>query len=382
MTVVPEAKTLRRTPLHALHCERGARMTAFAGYEMPIQYPLGVLKEHLHTREAAGLFDVSHMGQITLRPAAGELSALASALERLVPVDVLGLAPGRERYALFTNAQGGIIDDLIIGHRNDHFLLIVNASRTEVDWKHLRTNLAQVCRLENNADRALLAVQGPAAQSVLTRLAAPVAGLRFMDVGEFELARIPCVVSRSGYTGEDGFEISVPAERAEKLARALLQHPEIALVGLGARDSLRTEAGLCLYGADIDEASTPVEAGLEWAIQKVRRPGGGRAGNFLGADRILDELDCGPRRRRVGLRPQGRVPVRNGALLFASHSDRDPIGVVTSGLYGPTVGAPVAMGYVAPAHALPGSQLVAEVRSQRVLVEVTTLPFVAHRYRR
>jgi aminomethyltransferase len=382
MTVAPATKTLLRTPLYALHCERGARMAAFAGYEMPIQYPLGVLKEHLHTREAAGLFDVSHMGQITLRPAAGELSALAGALERLVPVDVLGLAPGRERYALFTNAQGGIIDDLIIGRRNDRFLLIVNASRREVDWEHLRTNLAQVCSLENSTDRALLAVQGPAAEAVLTRLAAPVAGLRFMDIGELELAGIPCIVSRSGYTGEDGFEISVPAERAEKLARALLEHPEIALVGLGARDSLRTEAGLCLYGADIDEASTPVEAGLEWAIQKVRRRGGGRAGNFLGADRILDELDRGPRRCRVGLRPQGRVPVRNGALLFESDTNGEPIGVVTSGLYGPTVGAPVAMGYVAAAHALPGSQLAAEVRGQRVPVEVTTLPFVAHRYRR
>jgi len=373
--------TLQRTPLYALHCELGARMAPFAGYEMPIQYPLGVLKEHLHTRNAAGLFDISHMGQIALRPSPGELPALARALERLVPVDVAGITPGRQRYAVFTNAKGGIIDDLIIGHRDDHFLLVVNASRKVLDEEHLQAHLAGICGLERLADRALLALQGPAAESVLARLSAPVAKMRFMDITEIHLAGISCVVSRSGYTGEDGFEISVPANDAEKLARALLQHPEFEPIGLGARDSLRTESGLCLYGADLDETTTPVEAGLEWAIQKSRRGGGERAGNFLGADVVLRELDSGPSRRRVGLRPQGRIPVRSGAVLFTEPSGNQ-IGVVTSGLHGPSVGGPVAMGYVARTHALPGTILVAEVRGNRVPIVVTTLPFVPHHYKR
>lgn len=381
-TPVEDRAILQRTPLYGLHCESGARMCPFAGYEMPTQYALGVLKEHLHTRQAAGVFDVSHMGQIVLRPRGGDLGVLAHALERLVPVDIAGLAPGRQRYAIFTNAKGGIIDDLMIGHRGDHLFLVVNASRKLIDEQHLRTHLADVCEVEPLGDRALLAVQGPAAEALLARFAAPIAAMQFMQITEFVLAGSRCIVARSGYTGEDGFEISVPANAAEALVRALLQHPEAALAGLGARDSLRIEAGLCLYGADLDETTTPVEAGLEWAIQKARRRGGARAGNFFGADVVLHELDAGPRRRRVGLRAQERVPVRHGASLFADASASEPVGIVTSGLYGPSVGAPVAMGYVASERAAPQARLFAEVRGNRVPVLVSALPFVPHRYKR
>src|SRR6516225_214896 len=263
MTAAAETQSLKRTPLHPLHRELGARMGPFAGYVMPIHYPLGVLKEHLHTRQAAGLFDISHMGQIALHPKT-DLGLLVAALERLLPIDVVGLQPGRQRYGFLTNIQGGIIDDCIVANRGDCFLLVVNANRKNVDELHLRTRLVDVGTVEPVSDRALLAVQGPAAETVLARLAPFIKNMRFMDITEVTLAGVTAVVSRSGYTGEDGFEISVPAEQAEKLARLLLQHREVAFIGLGARDSLRTEAGLCLYGADLNEATTPVEAGLEW----------------------------------------------------------------------------------------------------------------------
>jgi aminomethyltransferase len=378
----PRPPGLAQTPLHALHVEMGARMAAFAGYDMPIQYPLGVMKEHAHTRAAAGLFDVSHMGQIALRPRAASMAEVASALERLVPIDVLGLTEGRQRYAFFTTANGGIIDDLMIAHCGDHFVLVVNASRKAFDAAHLRAGLSPVCAVEELEDRALLALQGPAAESVLARLAPDVAGMRFMDVRPLALAGSICLVARSGYTGEDGFEISVPAADAERLARAVLKDPAVALVGLGARDSLRTEAGLCLYGADIDEKTTPTEAALAWAIPKVRRRGGARGGGFPGADVVLRELDAGPTRCRVGLRPQNRTPVRQGAPLFAEPSGAEPLGTVTSGGFGPSVEAPVAMGYVPRALAAAGTTLFAEIRGRRVPVTVTALPFVPHRYRR
>jgi aminomethyltransferase len=381
-TVAEGGAILQRTPLYDLHCESGARMCSFAGYEMPAQYALGVLKEHLHTRSAAGVFDISHMGQIRLWPRVGDLGVLAHALERLVPVDLAGLVPGRQRYAFFTNAEGGITDDLMIGHCGDHLLLVVNASRKSIDEGHLRTHLADVCEVELLADRALVAVQGPAAERVLSCFAGPLAAMRFMQITELVLGGCSCVVARSGYTGEDGFEISIPARAAEELVRAVLQHPEAAFAGLGARDSLRTEAALCLYGADLDETTTPVEAGLEWAIQKARRRGGKRAGDFPGADVVLRELDVGPRRRRVGLLAQARVPVRRGALLFTAASAGEPVGKVTSGLYGPSVGAPVAMGYVASEHAVLQTRLFAEVRGNRTPVVISALPFVPHRYKR
>ena len=381
MTAAAETQALQRTPLHPLHRELGARMGPFAGYEMPIQYPLGVLKEHLHTRQAAGLFDISHMGQVALRPKA-DPALLAAALERLLPIDVVGLQPGRQRYGYLTNIQGGIIDDCVLANHGSGFLLVVNASRKRVDEQHLRTHLVDVSTVEPLSEHALLAVQGPAAETVLSRLAPFIGKMQFMDIADVTLDGVTAIVSRSGYTGEDGFEMSVPAEQAEKLARLLLQHREVAFIGLGARDSLRTEAGLCLYGADLDEATTPVEAGLEWAIQKVRRSRGERAGSFFGADIVLRELEHGPRRRRVGLLPQERVPVRGGASLFAAPSGDPPVGSVTSGLYGPSVGAPVAMGYVDLAHAQPGTRLWAEVRGKPVPVLVATPPFVPHRYKR
>lgn len=378
----PAAPALKHTPLHALHLEMGARMAPFAGYEMPIQYALGVLKEHLHTRAAAGLFDVSHMGQIALRPRSGRVADAARALERLVPVDVLGLAPTRQRYAFFTKDSGGIIDDLMIGQCGDHLVLIVNASRKDIDERHLRASLSDVCTVDVLADCALLALQGPAAETILARLAPSCASMRFMDIRPLAIAGVSCVVSRSGYTGEDGFEISVPARNAEKLARTLLQDTAVTLIGLGARDSLRTEAGLCLYGSDIDESTTPVEASLEWAIQKVRRRGGARAGNFPGSDVLMDQLERGASRRRVGLKPCERTPVRGGALLYVDTLTSQSVGSVTSGTFGPSAVGPVAMGYVPNALSAPNTLLFADVRRNRLPVEVTALPFVPHRYKR
>jgi len=378
----PAAPALKYTPLYALHLEMGARMAPFAGYDMPIQYPLGVLKEHLHTRVAAGLFDVSHMGQIAVRPRSGRVADAAQALERIVPVDVLGLRPARQRYAFFTNDSGGIIDDLMIEQCGDHLVLIGNASRKDVDERHLRESLSDVCTIDVLEDRALLALQGPAAEAVLARLAPSSASMRFMDIRPVVIAGASCLISRSGYTGEDGFEISVPARDAEKLARTLLQDAAVRLIGLGARDSLRIEAGLCLYGSDIDESTTPVEAGLEWAIQKVRRGDGARAGNFSGADVVLEQLERGAPRYRVGLKPRERTPVRAGVLLYADASESQSVGTVTSGTFGPSAAGPVAMGNVPSSLSALKTLLFADVRGNRLPVEVTELPFVPHRYKR
>ena len=377
-----ETTSLKQTPLHALHLELGARMAPFAGYEMPIHFALGVLKEHQHTRAAAGLFDVSHMGQIILRPRSGRIADVATALERLVPIDILGLQPGRQRYAFFTNDRGGIIDDLMVGHCDNHLALIVNASRKEVDERIFRDGLSDACTVEVLQDRALLALQGPSAEEVMMRLSPPAASMRFMDVRPFLIAGMRCLVSRSGYTGEDGFEISIRAQDSEKLARILLHSAAVAPIGLGARDSLRIESGLCLYGSDIDESTTPVEARLEWAIPKIRRHGGARAGNFSGADVVLRQFDRGASRHRIGLKPRDRTPVRGGALLYAAVSATEPIGTVTSGTFGPTVAGPVAMGYVSSTFSKPNTLLFADVRSKRLPVEVTELPFVPHRYKR
>src|SRR4030088_2547395 len=304
---------LKRTPLHALHVASGGKMVPFAGYDMPVQFSTGVLGEHLHTRSQAGLFDVSHMGQIELRAKSGKVEDAARALERLVPQDILGVAPGRQRYAQFTNNAGGILDDLMVANFGSHLFLVVNAACKAEDEAHLRANLQDACAIEPFPDRALLALQGPKAESVLARLCADAPAMRFMDAGPHRVASLDCFVSRSGYTGEDGFEISVPAEDAETLAKALLGDSEVLPIGLGARDSLRLEAGLCLYGHDIDATTTPVEGALEWSIQKSRRAGGTRAGGFPGADHILPQFEKGAPRRRVGLRPEGRAPVREGA---------------------------------------------------------------------
>lgn len=372
---------LHRTPLHGLHLELGARMTPFAGYDMPLQYKPGVLKEHLATRASCGLFDVSHMGQVVLRHRSGGVAATALALERLLPVDLLGLAPGRQRYGLFTSDAGGILDDLMVANLGDHLHLVVNASRKQADTAHLAENLADTCHVTPLADRALIALQGPKAEAVLARLAPQVATLRFMDVADVVLLGTNCLVSRSGYTGEDGFEISIANADAEMIARALLDDPAVTPVGLGARDSLRVEAGLCLYGSDIDDTTTPVEAGLAWAIQPARRAAGARAGGFPGAERILGQLAQGAPIQRVGLKAD-RVPVRSGAPLFTADSGGEPIGRVTSGVFGPSLEAPVAMGYVPPAAARTGTQLFAEVRGKRQPVVVTPMPFVPARYKR
>jgi len=370
-----------RTPLHALHLRRGARMVPFAGYAMPVQYPDSLLKEHLHTRAQAGLFDVSHMGQIQLIPRTGSLVDAARALETLLPIDVLGLAPGRQRYGLLLDETGGIRDDLMVAQCGDTLVLVVNAANKIADEAYLRAHLTGICEIVV-LPRALLALQGPGAEAALARLAPEVAAMRFMDVRAVDISGVPALVSRSGYTGEDGFEISVPEDRAEGLAEALLSDETVRLVGLGARDSLRLEAGLCLHGADIDTGTDPVEAGLAWAIPAVRRRGGARAGGFPGAERILGALVEGPARRRVGLRTEGAAPVRAGAVLFAGEAGGEAIGRITSGGFGPSLGAPIAMGYLPVELTQPGTRVFAELRGRRLPLVVNGLPFVPAGFKR
>ena len=373
---------LKRTPLHALHVASGGKMVPFAGYEMPVQYATGVLREHLHTRSHAGLFDVSHMGQIAVRPKSGKLEDAALALERLVPQDVLAVAPGRQRYAQFTDESGGILDDLMVANFGSHLFLVVNAACEAEDEAHLRAHLSDVCVIEPLTDRGLIALQGPKAESVLAKFCGDVSAMRFMDAGPRRVGGIECFVSRSGYTGEDGFEISVPAEAAERLARELIAGGDVLPVGLGARDSLRLEAGLCLYGHDIDASTTPVEGALEWSIQKSRRKDGARAGGFFGAEVILAQLEQGAPRRHVGFKPEGRAPVREGAALFADAASSEPVGAVTSGGFGPSLNAPVAMGYLPSALATPGGLVFAELRGQRLPLRISPMPFVPNTYKR
>lgn len=370
-------ETLLRTPLYALHIELGARMVPFAGYDMPVQYPLGVMKEHLHTRELAGLFDVSHMGQIRLTGADA-----AKALETLVPVDIIDLPVGMQRYAMFTNEQGGILDDLMVANLgNNELFLVVNAACKEQDLAHLRKHIGDRCTIEPLfEERALLALQGPAAAKVLARLAPEVTRMTFMQFTTLRLLGVDCYVSRSGYTGEDGFEISVPAASAESLARSLLAETEVQAIGLGARDSLRLEAGLCLYGHDMNTETTPIEASLLWAISKARRNDGIRAGGFPGADRIFTQQQAGVGRKRVGLLPQERTPVREGAQIVDDAGT--VIGTVCSGGFGPTLGAPLAMGYLDSAFTALDTQVSALVRGKKVPLRVSKMPFVPQRYYR
>ncbi|MEO0521790.1 MAG: glycine cleavage system aminomethyltransferase GcvT [Pseudomonadota bacterium] len=372
--------TLRQTALHTLHVSLGAKMVPFAGYEMPVQYRLGVMKEHLHTRAKAGLFDVGHMGQVIIRGDSYE--AAARGLEALIPIDIIGLALNRQRYGFFTNAEGGIEDDLMLANRGDHVFVVVNAACKAADIAAIKAAVEPDVKVTELTDRALLALQGPSAERVLSALDPRARDMAFMDVVNLDLNGIEAWVSRSGYTGEDGYEISVPADGAEIIARALLDHPDVEPIGLGARDSLRLEAGLCLYGHDIDNATTPVEAGLTWAIQRVRRVGDDRAGGFPGADRILHEIENGVSRHRVGLLPEGRAPMREGVPLFAMEDDEEAIGAVTSGGFGPTVGGPVAMGYVAANYATPDTTIFGELRGKRLPVTVAKLPFVPANFKR
>ena len=364
---------LLKTPLHALHLELGARMVPFAGWELPVHYPGGIIAEHKQCRESAALFDVSHMGQLRL---VGDDAA--KALETLVPVDVLGLGLNRQRYAFFTDASGGILDDLMVTRRDKDLLLVVNAACKDADIRHLVTHIGHRCQVLPLPERALLALQGPRAVDALAHLEPAVRQLVFMSGGTFKLAGADCYVTRSGYTGEDGFEISVPAEAAAALAHALVNLPEVKPAGLGARDTLRLEAGLCLYGHDIDTRTSPIEAGLAWAIQKVRRPGGERAGHYPGASVIESQLLQGVTHKRVGLVGLERVPVREGSRLLDAKGHK--LGTVTSGTIAPTVNKPIAMAYLSAEHALPQHEVYAEVRGQKLPMRVTPLPFVPHRY--
>jgi aminomethyltransferase len=361
----------RRTPLYDLHVELGGRMVEFAGWSLPVQYPAGIMAEHRHCRSAAALFDVSHMGQVRIRGAGA-----AEAFERLVPADVAGLPEGRLRYTVFTNEAGGVLDDLIVGRVGDGLFVIVNAGCRDADLAHMRQALEPALTVEELAGRALLALQGPDAAAVMARLAPAADGLAFMQTAEMPVAGIPCRVSRSGYTGEDGFELSIAAADGETLARRLLQEPEVAPAGLGARDSLRLEAGLCLYGHELSPTISPVEAGLAWTIPKHRRADA----DFPGAAVILGQLADGPKKKLLGLRPDGRAPAREGTEVRDADGRR--VGRVTSGGFGPTVGGPIALGYVESAQAAPDAAVQLAIRGQAHPAHIVKLPFVAHRYKR
>ena len=359
----------KRTSLHGLHAARGAQIVTFAGYEMPVRYPAGILAEHLHTRAKASLFDVSHMGQVALRG-----NGAAAALETLVPGDIVGLEPGRMRYSVLTNAAGGIVDDLIVTNVGNYLFLVVNASRKRDDIALLRSALPDAIAVDELADRSLVALQGPAASAVLARLAPGAETMPFMTARPFEIDGSRLAVTRSGYTGEDGYEISIPSADAVRIAELLLAEDEVKPAGLGARDSLRLEAGLCLYGHDIDEATTPVEAALSWTIPRRRRDEGG----FPGAEVILRQIRDGAPRRRVGLAPDGRAPAREGTEI--TDEDGRPLGAVTSGGFGPSVGGPIAMGYVDSSFAAEGTPIRLVVRGTPRAARVRPMPFVPHSY--
>lgn len=365
MTDVP-----KRTPLYDLHIEHGGKMVDFAGWEMPVQFPMGIMGEHNHTRAKAGLFDVSHMGQVILR---GETAA--EKLETLVPSAITSLKPGKARYTFFTNDDGGIMDDLIVANAGDHLFVVVNASMRHQDIPHMASNLDGI-EVTEIFDRALVAVQGPAAENVVGDLCPAARDLKFMETTVAEIMGAECRISRLGYTGEDGFEISIPEDKAVKICRAFLAHDDCEPVGLGARDSLRLESGLCLYGNDINTSTSPVEASLTWAMQKRRREEGG----FPGAGRIQRELAEGPAKKLVGIKPKGRAPARAGVVV--QDSDGTTIGAITSGGFGPTIGAPVAMGYVTTANAATGTQVNLIIRGKAQPAEVTALPFVTQTYKR
>ena len=364
---------LKRTPLYALHKELGARLVPFAGYEMPVQYPTGILAEHAHTRRAAGLFDVSHMGQVRLTARSGQNAA--KALETIAPGDITGLLPGQQRYTQFTNETGGILDDLMVTSTGDHLLLVVNAACKDADLAHLQKHLASSCEVEPTFSRGLLALQGPLASQALARLAPSVAAMKFMTGAFVVIDGARCYVTRSGYTGGDGFEISTPADRTEAIARQLLAQPEVKPIGLGARDSLRLEAGLCLYGHDIDTTTTPIEAGLLWSIGKERRTKGG----FPGAAVVQKQMAEGAPRKRVGLLPEGKAIAREGAEIVLAGK---VLGKVTSGGFAPTLGRAVAMGYVDKAHSANGTKVDLVVRGKPVPAEIVAMPFVKHAYYR
>ncbi|SJM90305.1 Aminomethyltransferase [Crenothrix polyspora] len=359
---------LKQIPLHALHLELGAKMVAFSGYQMPIQYWDGIVREHLHCRSQAGFFDISHMGQCMV---SGD--GVADELERLTPSDITGLKSGQQKYTVLTNSDGGSIDDIIITRIGSGLVLVVNAACKEKDFQYLSNRLSDRCQLIELTEQALFALQGPSAATIMRKFSAMASNLPFMQACETGLGGIQCTVSRSGYTGEDGFEISVAASHAEALARLLLSENDVAPIGLGARDTLRLEAGLCLYGHELNETITPVEAGLSWLIKKGHT-------DFPGADKIIQQLQQGPEKIRVGLSIDSKQPVRQGSVII--NDNDDIIGHVTSGSYAPSLGRPVAMALLNRSHAAIGTRLYASVRGQQIPATVTPLPFVPHRYQR
>ena len=373
-------QTLQKTPLYELHQEFGAKLTEFAGYQMPVQYGLGILGEHQHTRTKAGLFDVSHMGQVIL--SGRSYKEIALAFEKLLPMDVLGLEAGRQRYGFLTTDSGGILDDLMFSNRGDHIFVVLNAACKGSDIMHLKSQLEPDITVQEIEDRALIALQGPASEAVLGELNPQIKKMKFMDIETLPIGGADCWVSRSGYTGEDGFEISIPAEAAESVTREILSNKIVEFIGLGARDSLRLESGLCLYGHDIDEATTPVEASLAWAIQKARQANGSRNGGFIGSEIILNQLDNGTDKKRVGFLPQTRAPMREGVEIFATETSKEVIGKITSGGYGPTVGHPIAMGYIDSKYMRSNDDLYGELRGKRLPIKVSKMPFVPLNFKR
>ena len=367
---------LHRTSLYSLHRELNAKTIPFAGYEMPVNYPLGILNEHVHCRKSAGLFDVSHMGQIKISSKSISMHELAGELEKLIPIDLVSLSKDRQRYGFITNEKGGVIDDLMISNRGDHFFVVVNASRKEVDTNYFREKLISEVDILVETQRSLVALQGPLAERALSSIIQGIESMNFMDVRNILFNNEEIYISRSGYTGQDGFEISLPDDVAEIFCRSLLNIKEVEAIGLGARDTLRLECGLCLYGQDLDEEITPVEAGLSWAIQKVRRTNGERAGGFPGAEIILDQIDKHPNRKRIGLLPVGKAPIRHGTKLFKDETGSQEIGIVTSGGYSPTTEKPISMGYLEGSSIEEDKLVYGEVRDKLLPLKIIKLPFV------
>ena len=370
---------LLRTPLYELHVSNGGKMVPFAGYEMPVQYQSGVLKEHLHCRKSVGLFDVSHMGQVLIK--GKNFLDVAQKLEILMPISITQLAKGRQRYGFLTNVSGGIIDDLMLSNRGDHVYMVVNAACKNIDVSHIIKNVRNL-EVELLEDRSLLALQGPLAENILLKFNKSIKEMRFMDIATVTILGAECWVSRSGYTGEDGFEISIPSNVAVEFSKSLLEFEEVQLIGLGARDSLRLEAGLCLYGNDIDAETSPIEAGLLWAIQKSRREEGIDSGGFPGEEQIFDEIRNGPTKKRIGIKPLARAPMREGTILYSDAEGSNEIGRITSGGFGPTFGGPLSMGYIDAKYSIRETQVFGAVRDKLLPAVIVSLPFVNTNFKR
>ena len=373
---------LKKTALYDLHRSLGAKSIPFAGYEMPVNYPLGIMKEHLHCRKSAGLFDVSHMGQLVISSSTQSMQFIANELEKLLPIDMLGLGEDRQRYGFLPNKEGGIIDDLMVSNRGDHYFAVINASRKEIDFKYLKENISREIDVDLIKTRALIAIQGPQSEKILSNQIGELSSLKYLDVKNFSYRGETLWVSRSGYTGQDGFEISLPNSLCEVFCKNILEQDGIEPIGLGARDTLRLECGLCLYGQDLNETITPIEAGLKWAIQKVRRAGGEREGGFVGQKKILKQIEEQPYFKREAFFPDGRAPLRSGTKLFTDDSGKNEIGVITSGSYSPSLERPISMGYLDHNKFKIGDPIFGELRTKFLPIKLTKLPFVATSFKR